>query len=155
MKTIASVIFILIALGVAAFILIKLKNKRDAEARMKWVVPLGLLDSLLPKIEIWMDANGFAKGDYVLNIKDCTEYSSEWKWQIAHALKRHRPKDQTEWIKLYSFHRDPREDGADPGRHRVVGIKTTDGMKFIDTYRINGSLYRPLSDTEQKNGHFV
>lgn len=154
METIVSVIFALIVLGIAAFILFKIKSKRDAEARMKWAVPLELLDSLLSDIEIWMNANGFGKGDYILNAHDCSEYAPKWKERIAQALKPHRPKDQTEWMKQYSFQRDPREDGTDPGRHRVVGIKTDAGMKFIDTYRINGSLYRPLSETEQKAGGF-
>lgn len=118
---------------------------------MKWIVPLDLLDSILPEAERRMIDAGFGRGDYVLNVKDCSEFAPEWKKVIGKLLAPHRPSGKTEWMKQYSF----RRDNGEP--HRVVAIKTDAGMRFIDTYSgiaSNDYLYRPLSDAERENGRY-
>ena len=148
-------IFFAILAGAVFFVIKKAIEKRATEKRRKWAVPLAQLDLILPEVELNMIDAGFGKSDYVTPGHDCSEYAREWMRRIKAFLKPHRPKGETEWIKQYSFQRDKRADGTDPGRHRVVAIKTDAGMKCIDTYRINGSLYRTLSETEKQAGYYL
>lgn len=119
------------------------KKLRDSE---KWVVPIKLLDALLPKMEATMVVWGYGKGDYNAAGKTCVQFAARWMEVLDLFLKAHRPDGQREWKRQYSFKRD---DGK---FHRVVAIKTTAGIKYIESYRINGSLYRELSVTEEQNG---
>ena len=142
-------IIAIVAVGVVIFM-----KSRPEKKYPVWVVPLTTLDALLPEAEERMINAGFAKEDYVLHFKDCSQYAPMWVKVLRGLLAPHRPSGMREWIREYSFQRDLREDGSNPGRHRVVGVKTGDGMKFIDTYRINGSLYRQLSEAELRNGQW-
>jgi hypothetical protein len=146
---------ICIVLCAAGYIIYRVIIDRREDASMTWEVPIALLDALLPQAEARMVQDGYAKGDYRPVIKDCSQFSAHWMKVLDDLLKPHRPEGEKEWKKQYSFPRDPTATGANPGRHRVVAIKTTAGMKYIDTYRINGMLYRPLSKTEQTRGYYL
>lgn len=150
-----TILFFVAIVAVAGVIVWKILAKRRLEARRTWVVPDLLLNSVLLDVEMDMIAAGFGKADYVKDVKDCSEIAPEQLKRTAKALKPHRPKGETEWMKQYSFQRDPYPDGKDAGRHRVVAVKTSAGMLYIDTYRINGSLYRFLSPTEKTAGYFI
>lgn len=143
------ILFWIAGVALAGFIGFKLFKVWDAKRRATWVVPFGLLDTIiLPEAEQRMIAMGFGYDDYIEGEHDCSDYAPMWKKVLAELLKPHRPNGKTEWMRRYSFTRD----NGKP--HQVVAINTTEGLKYIDTYRIRGSLYRTLSEAEQDNGRF-
>ena len=147
--TYAFIVLFLLAGGYIAYRVWKDYKIRKAE---KWLVPIELLNEILPMAEAQMVLNGYGKGDYVLGKKDCKHFSLEWMRVLRQFLELYRPNGETEWMRQYRFKRDPRPDGSEPGWHRLVAIKTDVGIRYIDSYRINGAIYRSLSLNETSNG---
>lgn len=136
-------------IGMGLFVARKGYMLWNSKRRAKWPVPIELLEEKLAISQEIMDNNGFAKEDYDQIDNNCVQYAVERKRLLRKLLSPHRPDGQTEWMRSYSFNRD-----NSAGRHRVVAIKTTAGLKFIDSYPIKGNLYRTLSQSELDNGTY-
>lgn len=153
------ILLILIVAAIAGFAGYRIYKGMSEKNRKTWVVPVELLDSILPEIEAGMIADGFGMKDYNADpsrgpVKICTNFAIVWQERIKKALKPHCGKNEDPYVMQFSFRRDIRSDGSDPGSHRVVAVMTTEGMRYVDTYRINGTLYRTLSAAEQANGEY-
>lgn len=149
-----TLVIILLILAVGGYIIYRSIATRIKNNRMTWVVPFGLLDDLMPEAEAIMRTKGFSKETYG-KVGVCVDFAIAWKDVISKLLKPHRPSKETEWIKIFSFARDLREDGSSPGGHSVVAIKTSIGIVYVDTYPIGGGYYRTLSSTERASGKYM
>lgn len=148
------------ALAVGGFAFYRAYIRRKHFGGKVWIVPIETLNMVTDEIEPEMIADGWGQSDYNSDpskgpIKMCPEYANEWHHRLEVRLAKLAPDGLKAWIHNFSFQRDPRPDGSDPGRHQVVVVKTDDGLRAIDTYRINGSLYRQLSPDEWKNGYYL
>ena len=149
-----SIIVVIAFVAAGAYIGFRAWKSRDKSPSI-WVVPFSIFDGLLVAAERRMIEYGFSKGDYVYGSHDCTNYAKKWREVLREELSPYLPKGKTASIRRYSFQRDLRLDGSTPGRHQVVVVRTDAGKKVIDTYRINGTLYRELSDTEWNRGYYL
>jgi hypothetical protein len=114
-----------------------------------WVVPKRLLDGLMPEFERVMYEMGYDKSDYRPQSNDCDDYALAGIVVLHELLGPNRPEGRADPMFLFSFRRD---DGP---RHRLFFVVTDEGRVYVDNWRINGSMYRKLSDKEASNGKIL
>lgn len=114
-----------------------------------------LIDGLMPEFERIMIERGYSRSDYKTEVHDCDDYSIAGVGVLHELLEKERKAgniaDNNEAYPIfqYSFERD---DGK---RHRLFFVSTDKGRIYVDSWRINGSMYRKLSAKEEANGTII
>ena len=113
-----------------------------------------IIDELMPEFEQIMIDRGYTRSNYKNEVHDCDDYSIAGVAVLHELLERERkagniPDDNAYPIFQFSFRRD---DGK---RHRLFFVSTDKGRVYIDNWRINGSMYRKLSSSEEANGYVI
>lgn len=144
-----AIIFGIASVAVVGFIIWKMRQE-DEQPKNIWKVPFETLDRVMNELEPELIADGWGRADYVLHVKDCSKFAPEHKRRLERELSPLVPKGKVLYIRLLSF---PRADGG--GRHQVAEVPTDKGLIHIETYRINGSLYRDVSKEEIKAGYYL
>jgi hypothetical protein len=119
--------------------------------RKYYTMPAAMLDRALERNEHGMLDRKYSREGYSEDGNDCDDSTDAWKVTLHEdeEIARYRKiQGKADPFFPFSFRR------SDNGRrHRVLMVLTDKGRKYIENYRINGSMYRNLDIKEENNGH--